>query len=101
TTLTITAGADIPNISAGTKLPDSLAVADAFQRRLHSLRHVHGGDGEQHIVASYQQDFPESRFLEANNPLSNTERIQSVTSPEAIVAAAGVCLPLETKYDMG
>lgn len=101
TTLTITAGADIPNISAGTQLPDSLAVADAFQRRLHTLRHVHGGDGEQHIVASYRQDFPESRFLEANNPLSNTDRIQSVTSPEAIVAAAGVCLPLETKYDMG
>lgn len=101
TTLTITAGADIPGISAGTNFKDDLEVADAFQKRLHTLRHVHGGDGEQHIVASYRQEFPEGRALEANNPLANTDRIQNVTSPEAIVAAAGICLPLETKYDLG
>lgn len=101
TTLTITAGADIPGISAGTNFKDDLEVADAFQKRLHTLRHVHGGDGEQHIVASYRQEFPEDRALEANNPLANTDRIQNVTSPEAIVAAAGICLPLETKYDLG
>lgn len=101
TTLTITAGADVPGISAGTTLKDTLEVADAFQRRLHTLRHVHGGDGEQHIVASIRNEFPEDRFLSATDPLENTNRIQDVTSPEAIVAAAGVCLPLETKYDMG
>lgn len=101
TTLTITAGADVPGISAGTSLKDTLAVADAFQRRLHSLRHVHGGDGEQHIVASFNQEFPEDRYLSATDPLENTNRIQDVTSAEAIVAAAGVCLPLETRYDMG
>ncbi len=101
TTLTITAGADVPGISAGTTLKDTLEVADAFQRRLHTLRHVHGGDGEQHIVASMRQEFPEDRFLSATDPLENTNRIQDVTSPESIVAAAGVCLPLETRYDMG
>lgn len=100
TTLTITAGADIPGISAGTSFANDLEVADAFQKRLHTLRHVHGGDGEQHIVASYRQEFPEDRALTANDPMTNTDRIQSVTSPEAIVAAAGICLPLETKYDM-
>jgi hypothetical protein len=100
TTLTITAGADIPGISAGTVLKDDLAVADAFGKRLHTLRHVHGGDGEQHIVASYTQEFPEERYLNATDARENTDRIQSVTSPEAIVAAAGICLPLETKYDM-
>ena len=101
TTLTITAGADVPGISAGTSLSDTLAVADAFQRRLHSLRHVHGGDGEQHIVASFNQEFPEDRYLSGTDPLENTNRIQDVTSTEAIIAAAGVCLPLETRYDMG
>lgn len=100
TTLTITAGADIPNISAGTTLKDTLEVADAFQRRLHTLRHVHGGDGEQHIVASFQQEFPEDRYLAPNDPMTNTSRIQSVTD-QSIVAAAGICLPLETRYDMG
>lgn len=101
TTLTITAGADVPGITAGTVLKDTLEVADAFQRRLHSLRHVHGGDGEQHIVASFAQEFPENRALSTTDPLENTNRIQNVTSSEAIVAAAGICLPLETKYDLG
>lgn len=101
TTLTITAGADVPGFTAGTKFKDTLEVADAFQRRLHSLRHVHGGDGEQHVVASFAQEFPDERFLSPNDPLENTNKIQDVTSAEAIVAAAGICLPLETKYDLG
>ncbi len=100
TTLSITAGADVPGFSSGTPLKDDLEVADAFQRRLHSLRNAHGGDGEQHIVASYVQEFPGNRFLSATDPMENTDKIQSVTSREAITAAAGVCLPLETRYDM-
>lgn len=100
-TTTIVAGADIPGTSAGTVFKDSLEVADAFQKRLHTLRHVHGGDGEQHIVASYRMEFPEDRQLSANDPLANTDRINAVASQEAIVAAAGVCLPLETIYDLG
>lgn len=101
TTLSITAGADVPGYSAGVKLKDSMEVADAFMKRLHTLRHVHGGDGEQHIVASYRQEFPSERSLSANDPLENTDKIQRVTSPEAIVAAAGICVPLETRYDLG
>lgn len=100
-TMSITAGADIPGVSAGHKFNDMLSVADAFTKRLHSLRHVHGGDGEQHIVASLQFDFPEDRKLSPNDASENTDKIFSVTSPEAITAAAGICLPLETRYDMG
>lgn len=101
TTLSITAGADVPGYSAGAKLSDSMDVADAFQKRLHTLRHVHGGDGEQHIVASYRQEFPSERMLSANDPLENSDKIQGVTSLEAVTAAAGVCLPLETRYELG
>lgn len=100
-TLSITAGADIPGISAGTRFDTMLDVADAFTRRLHSLRHVNGGDGEQHIVASLQSEFPEDRLLGLNDTSENTEKIQRVTSPDAITAAAGICLPLETRYDLG
>lgn len=100
-TVSITAGADIPGIQAGAKFSNDLEVAEAFAKRLHTLRHVHGGDGEQHIVASFQSEFPEDRFLSPNDPLANTDRIHGVTSPEAITAAAGICLPLETRYDMG
>ena len=101
TSMTIVAGADIPGMTAGTPLNNTLQVAEAFQKRLHTLRHVHGGDGEQHIVASLRQEFPEDRSLSVNDPMTNTDRIQGVTSQEAITAAAGVCLPLETNYDMG
>jgi hypothetical protein len=100
-TMSITAGADIPGMSAGTNLNDMLSVAEAFTKRLHSLRHVHGGDGEQHIVASLAYDYPEDRRLETNDPQRNTDKIFDVTSPQAITAAAGICLPLETRYDMG
>jgi hypothetical protein len=98
--MSITAGADIPGMSAGTKLSTMDQVAEAFTKRLHTLRHVHGGDGEQHIVASLAFDYPEDRVLEANDPSANTSKIQSITAPEAITAAAGICLPLETRYDM-
>lgn len=100
-TLSITAGADIPGISAGTRFNGMLDVADAFTKRLHSLRHVNGGDGEQHIVASLQSEFPDDRLLSLNDTELNTEKIQRVTTPEAITAAAGICLPLETRYDLG
>jgi hypothetical protein len=100
-TMSITAGADIPGISAGTNFSDMLSVADAFTRRLHSLRHVHGGDGEQHIVASLQAEFPEERRLTPGDANENTDKIFAVASPEAITAAAGICLPLETRYDLG
>lgn len=100
-TMTITAGADIPGITAGTNFNDMYGVAEAFTKRLHSLRHVNGGDGEQHIVASLNFDYPEDRVLDANDPSSNTDKIFKVTGPEALTAAAGICLPLETRYDLG
>jgi hypothetical protein len=100
-TMTITAGADIPGITAGTTFNDMKGVAEAFTKRLHSLRHVNGGDGEQHIVASLQFEYPEDRTLDANDPTSNTDKIFEITGPEALTAAAGICLPLETRYDLG
>lgn len=100
-TMTITAGADIPGITAGTNFNDMKGVAEAFTKRLHSLRHVNGGDGEQHIVASLQFEYPEDRVLEANDAGANTDKIFEVTGPAALTAAAGICLPLETRYDLG
>jgi len=39
------------------------AVAEAFSKRIHALRRVNGGDGEQHIVASVTTQYPEERTL--------------------------------------
>ena len=95
----ITAGADIPGYTAGSPLTDMSAVAEAMAKRLHGLRRVNGGDGEQHIVASVTTSFPEDRTL-TQDAESNWAKINAVTSPEALVASGGHAAPFETKYDI-
>ena len=95
----ITAGADIPGYTAGSALNDMNAVAEAMAKRLHALRRVNGGDGEQHIVASITTQYPEERTL-TTDPEVNRSRIQAVTGPEALVASGGHSAPFEVKYDI-
>ena len=95
----ITAGADIPGYSAGSALEDMASVASAMEKRIHALRRVNGGDGEQHIVASITTSFPEDRTL-TTDAESNWAKINNVTSPEAIVAAGGHVAPFEVRYDI-
>jgi hypothetical protein len=95
----ITAGADIPGYSAGSALEDMNAVASAMEKRIHALRRVNGGDGEQHIVASVTTSFPDDRTL-TTDAESNWAKIQNVVSPEAIVAAGGHVAPFEARYDI-
>ncbi len=99
-TLAITAGADIPGVSAGSPLGDMKAVAKAMADRMHQMRRTSGGDGEQHTVATIVASFPEERTLYANDPEGNKRKIEDVTSQEAITAAGGLCAPVETRYDI-
>ena len=98
-TVAITAGADIPGYTAGTELKDMDSVATAMVKRLHGLRNVNGGDGEQHIVASITTSFPEERTL-TTDAESNWSKIQAVVGPEALVASGGHQAPFEVKYDI-
>jgi len=95
----ITAGADIPGYTAGSSVDNMQDVADLMAKRIHTLRRVNGGDGEQHIVASVTTQFPEGRTL-TQDAESNWAKIQAVTSPEAIVAAGGHVAPFETRYEI-
>ena len=95
----ITAGADIPGYTAGSPLDDMSAVAEAMAKRLHALRRVNGGDGEQHIVASLTTTFPEERTL-GTDPEENWNKIQNVVGPEALVASGGHQAPFEVRYDI-
>ena len=97
--MTITAGADIPGYGTGAELADMDRVADAFAKRLHTLRNVQGGAGSQHTIATLSYEYPEDRRLAGDDP-SNITRVNKVISPQAITAAAGVCAPLETIYDV-
>jgi hypothetical protein len=73
-------------------------VAQAMEKRIHSLRRVNGGDGEQHIVASVTTSFPEERTL-STDAESNSIKINAVSS-QALVASGGHAAPLEVKYDI-
>ncbi len=95
----ITAGADIPGYTAGSNIADMSEVASAMEKRLHSLRRVNGGDGEQHIVASFSTSYPEDRTL-SSNAEENWAKIQNVVGQEALVASGGFAAPLQVKYDI-
>ena len=98
-TVAITAGADIPGYTAGSSIDNMSGVAEAMAKRIHTLRRVNGGDGEQHIVASVTTKFPEERTL-TQDAESNWNKIQSVVGPEALVASGGHQAPFEVKYDI-
>lgn len=95
----ITAGADIPGYTAGSTINDLHGVAEAMEKRLHSLRRVNGGDGEQHIVASFSTSYPEDRVL-TSDVESNFAKIQNVVGAEALVASGGHATPFQVKYDV-
>jgi hypothetical protein len=96
----ITAGADIPGISAGTELSSASQVTDAFIKRLHNLSRVSSPNGQQYTVATLTASFPEDRVLNAGDTEGNWSKIQKVAGVEAITAAAGACIPLEIRYDI-
>jgi hypothetical protein len=70
-----------------------------MEKRIHSLRRVNGGDGEQHIVASITTQYPEERTL-STDAESNVAKIESVVGREALVASGGHAAPFEVKYDI-
>jgi len=95
----ITAGADIPGYTAGSAIADMTEVAQAMEKRLHALRRVNGGDGEQHIVASFSTSYPEDRVL-TTDPESNRSKIDAVVGQQALTASGGHAAPFEVKYDI-
>lgn len=102
-TVTITAGADIPGMQHGNKLTSAMEVAEAFVSRLGTFRGVRGGDGEQLIVATVASAAPAERTLDPGDIDGNRAKIEAVTSlhgPQGIVASGGFCAPLEVNYDI-
>ena len=95
----ITAGADIPGYTAGSTIDSISEVAVAMEKRIHSLRRVNGGDGEQHIVASFSTLYPEERTL-STDAESNKAKIDAVVGQQALTASGGHAAPFEVKYDI-
>lgn len=97
--IAVTAGADIPGISAGTELSSQRDVANAFMKRLHNLQRVSSPSGQQYTVVTLTASFPEERTLKSGETEDNWDKIQQVVSPQAVVAA-GACVPYEYRYDI-
>jgi hypothetical protein len=98
--VTITAGADIPGITAGSELPNFRAVAQAIIDRRKGMGRTSGGDGEQHTVAVFTTSYPEERVLSATDIEGNREKLDAVVASEAIVAAGGISAPVEVRYEL-
>lgn len=98
--MVITAGADLPGITAGSELSSISDVAQAILTRKHGMGRTSGGDGEQHSVAQFSTTFPSERYLTANDIEGNRAKVNAVVSPEAIIAAGGLTAPVETSYDI-
>lgn len=97
----ITAGADIPGVSQGSALPDMKSVATAILERKRGMGKTTGGDGEQHTIATFTTNYPESRRLYSSDTAEiNDQKIADVASAEAITAAGGVCAPVDAHYDI-
>lgn len=97
----IVAGADVPGYSAGQIIEDKLGVAKAFTERMHTLRRANGGDGEQHVVASFQFPYSDERTLVAGAAEDNGKKIAAVVEERAaLVAAGGFGTPTPQTYDI-
>lgn len=96
----ITAGADIPGYTAGSTISSMNEVASAMEKRIHSLRRVNGGDGEQHIVASITTQFDEARTLTTDAEANSAKIAAFAADTQALVASGGHGAPFEVKYDI-
>ena len=102
------AGADIPGFGAGTEFTNSQDFAEAYSRRVNGLLGLHGGAGEQIVIASVKlPEVAPERTLDMRDWKANMEKIEAVVDPEsfvqpegALVAAGGCCAPLVTRYEL-
>jgi hypothetical protein len=97
----IVAGADVPRFAAGQRLEGLEGIAEALIARRDALTQpTHGGSEEKIIVASAISRLPEERHLYYGQEAANADKVRAVTSPAAIVAAGGLCAPVEPYYDL-
>lgn len=78
---------------------DSNTLSEALAEKWQGV-HKSGVQGRQ-TVARIQYDYPESRKLSSAVAYGvNNAVIAAATSPESLVAAGGLCAPLENLYDI-
>lgn len=102
---TVVAGGDIPGVNVGSTFDSLDKFGKAMADRINQIRGVTRAatgsrDGEQVLIASIMQPAPVNRLLYAGDREGNIAKIEEVTNLDAILAAGGLCAPLETRYDL-
>ncbi len=86
------------NAEDGQRFGDLKAVGEAMVKKWGSIGRAQGkSERIQFPVATFHAQYPEDRTL-GNNAAENDEKIQAVTSLQAIVASGGLCAPLAPLY---
>jgi hypothetical protein len=105
---TITAGADVPNLPMGSKLPNLRAVAQALVERKKAWGNIGGnGDGEKSTVAKFTTSYPEDRILSETDLKGNRVKVEAVVASAmkrdetgALIAAGGLAAPVNMRYEL-
>jgi hypothetical protein len=105
---TITAGADVPNLPMGSKLPNLRAVAQALVERKKAWGNIGGnGDGEKSTVAKFTTSYPEDRILSETDLKGNRAKVETVVASAmkrdetgALIAAGGLAAPVNMRYEL-
>jgi hypothetical protein len=113
--LVAAAGLDSIGLNTGQTIETRHQLGEAFGVRLDSIRRGHGSgsDGEHLTVATVRTQYPEDRILRQGTIDTNTSHVRAVTeqtalvaagqhmaSTGALVAAGGLCAPIEQLYDV-
>jgi len=96
----LVAASGIPGIGDSADLSDKKALANAFIAKRYQGTSVAAGVQEKVLVASanYGASWPEERKLYGNN--EDSDKIEAVVSPEALVASGGLCAPVTNYYEL-
>lgn len=96
---TLIASGDVPGHSAGSKFASPEDMGQAFADKASSVVGGRAREGAKYHVGSVVADYPAERQL-GNDATANMEKIENVVGPAALVAAGGLCAPLEANYDL-
>lgn len=99
----VSAAGGSPGFTQGQEITSTAQLALAMTDRLKSMvsgRGGPGGGGDKIYVANVRTEYPENRVLRAADWVGNFTKIERATSDTALVAAGGLCAPLQVLYDV-
>lgn len=99
-TVVVAAGGQ-PSFTQGQEIGNTAQLALAMTERIKAMSTGRAaGGGEKIYVAHARTEYPEARTLKAADWVGNFTKIEGATSPDALVAAGGLCQPLQPLYDV-